>query len=113
MADKPGQVEQSVIYLRSSRYHEAYARWRRDTEGFWGEAAQEIDWIDSDQKALWRWQREWLRPTAKPRFRSTRREEITTALHYKAGTDVGSCRMKVPKTAAIFERPLRNLIAAR
>jgi propionyl-CoA synthetase len=30
---------------RSSRYHEAYACWQRDAEGFWGEAAQEIDWI--------------------------------------------------------------------
>ena len=28
----------------SSRYHEAYARWQRDPEGFWAEAAREIDW---------------------------------------------------------------------
>ena len=30
----------------SSRYHEVYARWQRDPEGFWAEAAQEIDWIE-------------------------------------------------------------------
>ncbi|HXG78917.1 MAG TPA: propionyl-CoA synthetase [Methyloceanibacter sp.] len=30
----------------SSRYHEVYARWRRDPEGFWAEAAQDIDWIE-------------------------------------------------------------------
>jgi len=29
-----------------SRYQELYARWRRDPEGFWGEAAEEIDWIE-------------------------------------------------------------------
>ncbi|WP_230531377.1 propionyl-CoA synthetase [Microvirga roseola] len=28
-----------------SRYHEVYARWRSDPEGFWAEAAREIDWI--------------------------------------------------------------------
>jgi len=28
-----------------SRYHEVYARWRADPEGFWAEAAREIDWI--------------------------------------------------------------------
>jgi propionyl-CoA synthetase len=31
---------------RPSRYHEVYARWQRDPQGFWGEAAQEIDWIE-------------------------------------------------------------------
>jgi propionyl-CoA synthetase len=29
-----------------SRYPEIYARWRRDPEGFWAEAAQEIDWYE-------------------------------------------------------------------
>src|SRR3712207_761966 len=28
-----------------SRYHEVYARWAADPEGFWQEAAREIDWI--------------------------------------------------------------------
>jgi propionyl-CoA synthetase len=31
---------------RPSRYHEVYARWQRDPQGFWAEAAQEIDWIE-------------------------------------------------------------------
>ena len=35
---------------RSSRYHEVYARWQRDPEGFWGEAAQAIDWIEQPTK---------------------------------------------------------------
>ena len=35
---------------RTSRYHEVYARWRRDPEGFWAEAAREIDWIEPPKK---------------------------------------------------------------
>ena len=31
---------------RSSRYHEVYARWQRDPQGFWGEAAADIDWFE-------------------------------------------------------------------
>jgi propionyl-CoA synthetase len=31
---------------RTSRYPEVYARWQRDPFGFWGEAAQAIDWIE-------------------------------------------------------------------
>ena len=31
---------------RTSRYHEIYARWQRDPQGFWGEAAADIDWIE-------------------------------------------------------------------
>jgi propionyl-CoA synthetase len=37
---------------RSSRYHEVYARWQRDPEGFWGEAAQEIDWIEPPKQVF-------------------------------------------------------------
>jgi len=33
-----------------SRYHEAHARSLRDPEGFWGEAAREIDWIEPAKK---------------------------------------------------------------
>ena len=33
-----------------SRYHEIYARSLRDPEGFWGEAAREIDWIEPAKK---------------------------------------------------------------
>ncbi|HLN39897.1 MAG TPA: AMP-binding protein, partial [Xanthobacteraceae bacterium] len=31
---------------RSSRYYDVYARWQRDPQGFWGEAAAAIDWIE-------------------------------------------------------------------
>ena len=31
---------------RSSRYHEVYARWQRDPEGSWAEAANELDWFE-------------------------------------------------------------------
>jgi len=31
--------------MTQSRYHEVYARWKSDPEGFWREAAREIDWI--------------------------------------------------------------------
>ena len=31
---------------RSSRYPEVYARWQRDPQGFWGEAAAAIDWFE-------------------------------------------------------------------
>jgi propionyl-CoA synthetase len=33
-----------------SRYREVYARWKRDPEGFWAEAAREIDWIEPAEK---------------------------------------------------------------
>jgi propionyl-CoA synthetase len=33
-----------------SRYHDVYARWQRDPEGFWGEAAEAIDWIEKPTK---------------------------------------------------------------
>ena len=29
---------------QTSRYHDVYARWQGDPEGFWGEAASAIDW---------------------------------------------------------------------
>jgi propionyl-CoA synthetase len=31
--------------MMSSRYHEVYDGWKRDPEGFWAEAAREIDWF--------------------------------------------------------------------
>ena len=34
---------------RTSRYPEVYARWQRDPQGFWGEAAEAIDWIEKPQ----------------------------------------------------------------
>ncbi len=35
---------------RTSRYHDVYARWQRDPEGFWGEAAKAIDWYEPPKK---------------------------------------------------------------
>ena len=37
---------------RTSRYHDAYARWQRDPEGFWGEAAAAIEWIEKPKKVF-------------------------------------------------------------
>ncbi len=34
----------------TSRYHDVYARWQRDPEGFWGEAAKAIDWYETPKK---------------------------------------------------------------
>src|SRR5437870_8660430 len=38
------------IRSSQSRYHEVYARARRDPEGFWAEAAKDIDWIEPPKK---------------------------------------------------------------
>src|SRR6201981_646362 len=38
--------------IRSSRYHEIYARWQRDPLGFWGEAAGDIDWFEKPKKVF-------------------------------------------------------------
>ena len=35
-----------------SRYHEVYDRWQRDPEGFWAEAAREIDWFEPAKKVF-------------------------------------------------------------
>src|ERR1700756_5006442 len=37
---------------RTSRYHDVYARWQRDPEGFWGEAARDIDWIEPPKQVF-------------------------------------------------------------
>jgi propionyl-CoA synthetase len=37
---------------RTSRYHEVYARWQRDPQGFWAEAAQAIDWIEPPKRVF-------------------------------------------------------------
>src|SRR5262245_29954548 len=37
---------------RTSRYHEVYARWQRDPQEFWREAAQDIDWIDPPKQVF-------------------------------------------------------------
>src|SRR5260370_33606573 len=35
-----------------SRYHEVYARSQRDPEGFWAEAAKDIDWYEPAKKVF-------------------------------------------------------------
>ena len=35
---------------RTSRYSDVYARWQRDPEDFWAEAAQAIDWIEPPER---------------------------------------------------------------
>ena len=37
---------------RTSRYREVYARWQRDPQGFWGEAAQAIDWMEPPKQVF-------------------------------------------------------------
>ena len=37
---------------RTSRYHEVYARWQRDPQAFWGEVAQDIDWIERPKRVF-------------------------------------------------------------
>jgi len=36
----------------TSRYHETYRRWQSDPEGFWAEAAREIDWIEPARRVF-------------------------------------------------------------
>ena len=36
----------------TSRYHDVYARWQRDPEGFWGEAALAIDWYEKPKQVF-------------------------------------------------------------
>jgi len=38
--------------IRTSRYHEIYARWQRDPSGFWAEAAADIDWFEKPKKVF-------------------------------------------------------------
>jgi propionyl-CoA synthetase len=35
-----------------SSYPDVYARWQRDPEGFWADAAKEIDWFEPAQKVF-------------------------------------------------------------
>src|ERR1700747_3286134 len=37
---------------RSSRYYEVYARWQRDPQGFWREAARDIDCIEAPKQVF-------------------------------------------------------------
>ena len=35
---------------RTSPYYETYAHWRRNPEGFWGDAARVIDWFEAPRR---------------------------------------------------------------
>ena len=37
---------------QTSRYHDIYARWQRDPQGFWGEAAEAIDWYEKPKQVF-------------------------------------------------------------
>jgi propionyl-CoA synthetase len=37
---------------RTSRYHDIYRRWQQDPQGFWAEAARDIDWIEPPKKVF-------------------------------------------------------------
>jgi propionyl-CoA synthetase len=43
-------AQHRIIDASTSHYHETYARWQRDPEAFWGEAAQAVDWITPPKK---------------------------------------------------------------
>src|SRR5215210_3268429 len=45
-----GGSRRHVMEARTSRYHEVYARWQHDPEGFWAEAAREIDWYETPKQ---------------------------------------------------------------
>ncbi len=36
----------------SSRYHQIYNGWKKDPEGFWAEAATQIDWVEPPEKVF-------------------------------------------------------------
>src|SRR5213080_4307526 len=40
------EIREQVMDARASRYQELYARWQRDPQAFWSEAAADIDWIE-------------------------------------------------------------------
>src|SRR2546430_3942738 len=45
-------MRESAMDALAGRYREAYGRWQRDPEGFWGEAAQAIDWYEPPKKVF-------------------------------------------------------------
>src|SRR5215469_8543169 len=48
--DKIKRERDAMNIRETSRYHEVYARSMADPEGFWAEAAREIDWIAPAKK---------------------------------------------------------------
>ncbi len=64
---------------RTSRYHEVYARWQRDPDGFWAEAARDIDWIEPPKHGV-RSERRRLRPLVPGRASATPAGTRSTAM---------------------------------
>ena len=52
MTGEIGRRERRHEHPEQSRYHEVHARSLADPEGFWGEAAREIDWIEPAKKVF-------------------------------------------------------------
>ena len=47
-----GKRQRKQMDARTSRYQEIYARWQRDPEGFWGEAARAVDWYTPAERVF-------------------------------------------------------------
>jgi propionyl-CoA synthetase len=45
-------MEGAAMDVRTSRYHDIYARWQCDPFGFWAEAAADIDWFEQPRKVF-------------------------------------------------------------
>ena len=105
---------------RTSRYHEVYARSMRDPEGFWGEAAQAIDWyepakkvFDKDAGVYGRWftgavvqhllQRDRPPRGARPRATSPRSSTTRRSPAPSASSPMRSCCDEVQTLAAILQ----------
>ena len=98
-----GKSGSCVMEARTaSRYHEVYARSMRDPEGFWGEAAQAIDWYEPA--------RESLRPGGR-RLRPLvcRGESATPATTRSIAT---SGRGRAAQAAIIYDSPVTGNEAA-
>ena len=83
---------------RTSRYHEIYARSLRDPEGFWGEAAQAIDWYRAGRR------RSSTRTPASTAAGS-RRRRATPATTRSTATSRAAARNQ---TAIIYDSPVTN-----
>src|SRR6184192_3597283 len=46
------EIREQVMDARASRYQEVYARSQRDPQAFWGEVAQDIDWIERPKRVF-------------------------------------------------------------
>ena len=58
----PGPASRATGDMMASRYDEVYGAWRRDPQGFWAEAAEDVHWsrkwdkvLDADRAPFYRW----------------------------------------------------------